>query len=226
MTAAGYWEARWREGRIGFHEGKVNAALQRAWPGLRLPAGSAVFVPLCGKAHDLAWLAERGHRVVGAELSAIAVADFFREQGLEPVRRRIGAIECWSDQRLALLCGDFFALDAELLAGAAGGGACAGWWDRAALIALPPERRPAYVAHLAALLPAGARGLLLTYELPQPPESGPPYTVTEAEVRRLFAPPSWRPAELIERTDVTADLRARGLECTSAHEALYALARV
>lgn len=226
MTDPAYWEARWREGRTGFHEGRVNAALARAWPELGVPAGAAVFVPLCGKAVDLAWLAARPQRVVGVEVSELAVRAFFAEQGMEPSRRVCGAFECWSDRLIALLRGDFFALDAGLLEAAAGGGPCAGWWDRAALIALPPALRRRYVQHLATLLPAGARGLLLTLETPQAPEVGPPFAVLEEEVRALFSAPEWREPRLLERQDVTAEMRARGREDAWVRETLYALERI
>lgn len=225
MTDPTDWPARWREGRIGFHEGRVNAQLQGHWASLALPTGSAILVPLCGKALDLGWLADRGHRVVGCELSPLAADAYFRERGREPTRRRIGAFTCWSDGPLAILEGDFFRLDEELLEAAAGGGRCAGWWDRAALIALPPPLRAAYVAQLARLLPPTACGLLLSYEYPQQEHEGPPFSVEEEEVRARFAPPDWRPAELLARTDQLAEARSRGREVSRAAEALWRLER-
>ena len=58
-------------------------------------------------------------------------------------------------------------------------------YDRAALIALPPELRSKYVAHLKQVLP-GAAQLLLTIEYPQERMDGPPFSVGLAEVRRLY----------------------------------------
>ena len=60
-----------------------------------------------------------------------------------------------------------------------------GYYDRAALVALPPEMRARYVAHVAALLPSGARGLLVSFEY-LPAEGGPPFSVPEV--------PSTKPA--------------------------------
>ena len=54
------------------------------WPALDLPADSQVFVPLSGKSLDMVWLAEQGHRVLGVELSELAVRQFFDERGLVP----------------------------------------------------------------------------------------------------------------------------------------------
>ena len=42
-----------------------------------------VLVPLCGKSLDMIWLAQQGHRVIGVELSDVAVESFFSENGLE-----------------------------------------------------------------------------------------------------------------------------------------------
>ena len=42
----GFWHSRWQEGRIGFHEGRVNRMLEAHLDALRLAPGSRVFVPL------------------------------------------------------------------------------------------------------------------------------------------------------------------------------------
>jgi thiopurine S-methyltransferase len=54
-------------------------------------------------------------------------------------------------------------------------------YDRAALIALPPELRAKYVAHLKA-----ASLLLITLEYPQERMDGPPFSIGAAEVQRLY----------------------------------------
>ncbi len=72
-----FWQQRWREGRIGFHREQVMPLLEKHWRALALPKGSRVFVPLAGKSLDMAWLAAQGHRVLGIELSRIAVEQFF-----------------------------------------------------------------------------------------------------------------------------------------------------
>ena len=72
-----YWNQKWQRGDIAFHEGEVNSLLQASFQKLNLPKGSRVFVPLCGKTRDLAWLLAQGYRVVGVELSEIAVTELF-----------------------------------------------------------------------------------------------------------------------------------------------------
>ena len=83
---AAFWLQRWQEGQIGFHRSDVMPLLEKHWPSLQLPAGSRVLVPLCGKSLDMHWLAAQGHRVLGVELSPLAVTQFFEEAGLTPVR--------------------------------------------------------------------------------------------------------------------------------------------
>lgn len=223
---ADYWHARWREGRIGFHEGRVSARLMRHWPSLGLGPGDGALVPLCGKAHDLVWLAERGHPVLGVELSEIAVADFFREQGLTPGVEPLGPFACWRAGRITLLCGDWFALD-RATAEQAAGAPLRGWWDRAAIIALPEELRRRHVAQVAALTPPDARGLLVCLEYPPEEKQGPPFSVDADEVRASFAPPAFAAPVELERDDWLDRepvFREQGL--TRIEETLFRLRRV
>ena len=74
-----FWLERWRENRIGFHEGHPNSYLERHRS--ELGAGRRVLVPLCGKTEDLAYLASLGHHVVGIELAEAAARAFFVEHG-------------------------------------------------------------------------------------------------------------------------------------------------
>jgi thiopurine S-methyltransferase len=175
-----FWHERWQRNEIGFHQQEINAYLQDFWGQLVVPAGGLVFVPLCGKSRDLLWLRARGHKVLGVELSPIAVRDFFAENALTPQVTRQGAFERYETDGLVILCGDFFGLTPELVQGVAG------VYDRAALIALPPELRGRYAGHSAAVLPAAAGMLLVTMEYPQNEMSGPPFAVREDEVRQLY----------------------------------------
>jgi len=191
-----FWHQRWQQQQIGFHQATPTALLQKHWPALGVPADARVFVPLCGKSLDMAWLAAQGHRVLGVELSRLAVEQFFAEHGLQPdiedsrygIRFRAGDIE--------IICGDVFGLDAELLA------SCSAVFDRAALIALPPAMRQRYVGELHARLPGGCRGLLITLEYPQQDRDGPPFSVPEDEVRALYAE-TWD-IDLLERRAIPA----------------------
>ncbi len=169
-----FWRARWAEQRIGFHEGRPNGLLQRH--ASRLGTSRRVLVPLSGKAVDLVWLAEQGHRVVGVELVEDAVRAFFDEQKLTPQRRAEGAFSVYSSGPLDVFVGDFFATTPEQL------GEVNALYDRAALIALPASLRARYVNQVRTLLAPESPGLLIAVEYPQEQMEGPPFSVSAAEV--------------------------------------------
>lgn len=198
---ADFWHQRWQDNEIGFHQDQPTPLLQKHWPAIGAPPGCRVFVPLAGKSRDMVWLAAQGHRVLGVELSQLAVEQFFAEQGLQPRvdetrygrHYRAGGTQAGD---IELICGDAFALDTAALAD------CAAVFDRAALIALPPTLRLRYVDALYACLPARCRGLLITLEYPQDEKAGPPFSVSESEVRARFG--SCWDVDLLERRDILA----------------------
>ena len=211
-----FWHERWQRNETGWHQQEINAHLQDFWPQLKLTAGGQVFVPLCGKSRDLLWLRAQGHAVLGVEISPLAVREFFAENQLTPTVTELGDFERCETDGLTVLCGDFFALTPELLEGVAG------VYDRASLIALPPEMRRRYARQLAQVLPRPAGILLVTMEYHQPEMAGPPFAVDESEVRRLYEP-RYRVARLFEQ-DVFAEnprFRERGL--TALREKVYRL---
>ena len=77
-----FWLERWERKETGFHQNEVNPYLRQHWQELHLARDSVVFVPLCGKSRDMLWLRKQGHRVLGVELSAIAVQAFFNLGGI------------------------------------------------------------------------------------------------------------------------------------------------
>jgi thiopurine S-methyltransferase len=192
------WLARWRDGRIGFHEGHPNALLERHLS--QLAGHRRVLVPLCGKAEDLAFLAAHGHQVLGVELAERAVREFFDAHALAPSILQRGPFASYSAGPITLLVGDWFATTPELI------GPIDALYDRAALIALPADLRPRYVAHLRTLLPAAAPGLVITLEYDQQLMAGPPFAVHESELRSLHA---GRVIELLEERPATG-----GGKCT------------
>ncbi|MGB3125750.1 MAG: thiopurine S-methyltransferase [Pseudomonas sp.] len=192
-----FWQERWARNQIGFHLPEVNPYLQRHWPRLALPEGAKVLVPLCGKSLDLIWLATLGYRVMGVELSDQAVEAFFSEQGLTPRISQRGAFTVYQAGLIEVWCGDFFALDAEAVA------ECTGLYDRAALIALPPLMRAQYAGHLNGLLRPGCRGLLVTLDYDQAQKAGPPFAVSDDEVRVLLG--ARCVLEVVEERDILGE---------------------
>lgn len=191
---AEFWLDRWREGRTHFHQSRVTPLLQKYWPQLGLPSGSTVLVPLCGKSLDMLWLAEQGHRVLGVELSELAITQFFSENQLTPVLHESAQGRHYVAGNIELVCGDIFALEDATLA------ACASAYDRAALIALPPAMRQRYASEIYGRLPGAAQSLVITLEYAQEKMEGPPFSVAEDEVLRLFSPHSETAA--IDRRDI------------------------
>jgi thiopurine S-methyltransferase len=201
-----FWHERWERAEIGFHQQDINVHLQQFWNRLGLSPGQRVFVPLCGKSRDLLWLAGEGHPVTGVEISPVAVEAFFQENDLRPRRWRERTFENWEADEVRILLGDFFTLEPRHLAD------CAGVYDRASLIALPPAMRERYARHLDAILPPGMRMLLVTMEYDQSVSPGPPFAVGEAEVRALYE--STHEVELLYIRDALSEesrWRERGL---------------
>jgi thiopurine S-methyltransferase len=176
---ASYWHQRWARNDIAFHEGAANPLLVSHFDALSLAGGDRVFVPLCGKTHDIAWLLDQGCRVVGAELSKVAIEQLFAELGTEPEISEVGGIERYSANDIDIFVGDLFELTNRAL------GPVDAIYDRAALVALPQDMRQRYTAHLMAIT-AAAPQLLICYEYDQGALAGPPFAVSQEEVRQHY----------------------------------------
>lgn len=179
-----YWRERWTTGQIGFHQPEVETHLSAHFGRLGVARGATVFVPLCGKSMDLLWLADQGYQVVGVELSAIACEAFFTENRLAaaaPVTEGPFRVHRAKDRPITIYEGDFFELST------AHTGTLGAFYDRAALIALPPEMRERYVQHLKrVLLAPSTQGLLISVAYDQTTFPGPPFSIPPEEVQRLW----------------------------------------
>ncbi|NQD38759.1 thiopurine S-methyltransferase [Permianibacter sp. IMCC34836] len=210
-----FWQTRWQRGETGFHLPRPHPKLQSLWPTLCPDMAASVLVPLCGKSLDLVWLLARGHRVIGVEISELAVRAFFAEQGWQPEIERQGAFLCFRYQQLTIYCGDFFALTREQLLN------CHHVYDRAALIALPPELRAAYSQHLLGLVPSAAVMLLLTLVYPQTEMTGPPFAVTPAELVSLY--PQTQQQLLVDQDILSHEPRFSAKGVSSLHEQAWSI---
>ncbi|MGR7996334.1 thiopurine S-methyltransferase [Xanthobacter sp. ZOL 2024] len=175
-----FWRTRWLNNQIGFHEGTPNAFLTEHFDRLTLAPGARVFVPLCGKTRDIAWLLARGFQVVGAELSPIAVEQLFDELGVPPVVTASGPLTRYSGPAIDIYQGDIFDLDQATL------GPVDAVYDRAALVALPEAMRRRYAGHLAEIT-GSAPQLLLCFTYDQSLVPGPPFSVSPEETHTLYA---------------------------------------
>ncbi len=175
-----FWLERWERNEIGFHQNEINPYLVRYWTDLGAARGTKVFVPLCGKSHDMLWLRQQGHSVLGVEVSPLAVHEFFEENGYSSTHAMRGKFEHCEADHIEILCGDFFDLKKDDLKG------IHAVYDRASLVALPRETRERYVQHLISILPAASRILLIAFDYDQAEMPGPPFSVPPLEVESLF----------------------------------------
>ncbi len=203
---AKFWTEKWEQPQIGFHLPAVHPMLARHWSALGLKANAHVFVPLCGKSLDLIDLMSQGCRVTGAELSPIAIRQFLAEQALQAEVAQIDGMPVSIAQGLRLIEGDFFRLIQQTI------GQIDAVYDRAALIAMPPDLQGRYANQLLALTPELAPILLITLDYDQAEMSGPPFAIPAEQVRRLFD--ERYQVEMLEQIDALADnpaLQSRGL---------------
>ena len=176
---ANFWHQKWERGDIAFHESEVNPFLIEHFAKLNLPKDSRVFLPLCGKTRDVAWLLGCGYRVVGAELSELAINELFKDLVLAPEISKVGELIRYRANNIDILVGDIFAVSADYL------GPVSAIYDRAALVALPAAIREDYTSHLINIS-NGAPQLLITYEYDQQLIDGPPFSVNEDEVKQHY----------------------------------------
>jgi thiopurine S-methyltransferase len=154
----------------------------------------------------MAWLRGQGHSVLGVELSPLAAGDFFAGQGIAASVRRQGAFDVYEGEGVQILCGDFFALTGEDLAGVRA------VYDRAALVALPGDLQARYARHLLDILPQRPPILLISFEYEQAEMDGPPFSTPGPAVEAVFGE-AYR-IELVSAQDVldaNPGLRARGV---------------
>lgn len=102
-------------------------------------------------------------------------------------------------------------------------GGCTALYDRAALIALPSPVRERYIAHLQTIAPQVQDGLLISLDYEQALKDGPPFAVSDDEVRGLLGA-HWR-LSILEQRDILAESPkfAQG-GVTSLEERVYQLA--
>jgi thiopurine S-methyltransferase len=193
---------QWNENRIGWHEKGVHESLlkygSKVIPNFDKEETCAnpirVFFPLCGKSVDMAFLSKREGvaEVVGVDGVRKALEEFGTENPdlkIKPVSSQNGKHERLEGTKITLLKGDFFDLDEETT-----NGRFEAIIDRASLVAIQPTLREDYVEVMSKLIQPGGKILLVVIERKSGTEAdkdGPPFSVPEAEVRRLYEGQDW-----------------------------------
>lgn len=201
-----FWINKWSKNEIGFHQKETHRLLVKHFKVLALPQGARVFLPLCGKTRDMAWLLSQGFRVVGIELVEAAIEQLFLELQIEPNIKQVGKLKHYHADKIDIFVGDFFDLPAEIL------GPVDAVYDRAAMVALPEDLRNRYTAHLQNVTNTAPQ-LLITFDYNQAETDGPPFAVGQAEVDRQYA--NHYGIKLLESVDLAGGLKGQYLakEC-------------
>lgn len=190
-----FWDARWSDGRIGFHLDQVNPTLVRhfdeflRWLGRDTATAATVLVPLCGKSLDMAWLAERSRAVVGVEFVRTAAEQYFAERGVEP---DVDA-NAFVHGNTSIVVDDFFRV------GRARIGGVELVYDRAALVAIAPEHRVRYLSQLWRLLEPNGGLFLISFE--HDTGTGPPFSIDRVDELFDAAALQGAPFELLRHSE-------------------------
>ena len=195
-----FWHQRWEKNEIGFHEDQANHLLVEYLSELTLAEGGRIFLPLCGKTLDIAWLLSKGYRVAGSELNKLAVEQLFTELGVEPNISKLGSIYCYSAENIDIFLGDIFDLSSEML------GFVDAIYDRAALVALPDGIREKYRLHLLEITGVSPQ-LLLTFEYDQKVMEGPPFSISDDDIKQYYVD-SYK-LSLLKKIDVPGGLKGK-----------------
>ncbi len=175
-----YWQSRWRKGNTGFHLDDTYPGLIKHWKNLGVGTESTVMVPLCGKSKDLYWLSSKVKKVIGVEVSKIAINQFLSEHSLHAENTTFGSFDISTTGNIELWCGDFNHLpenkfqDIDLI------------YDKAALVALPETFRFRYARKLKGLGSNQTKVLIHHFEYVQEEMNGPPFSVPPKEISGLF----------------------------------------
>ena len=195
---ASFWHQKWENNAIGFHQHIPNPLLVKYFNTLSLDKGDRLFLPLCGKTLDIAWLLERGYRVAGVELSELAIEQLFSSLDVEPKITEIGTLKHYGINNLDIFAGDIFQVSRKIL------GDVDAVYDRAALVALPETMRLRYAAHLMKIS-GHAQQLLVTFEYDQNAMNGPPFSVIDDEVHTHYQ--NSYNVSLLEQAEVKGGLK-------------------
>jgi len=209
------WSKRWDDSLTGWHRNQPHHFLMKYGdkiiPNFSSSVDSAttsckednttdhqavrIFVPLCGKTVDMAFLAEHNgiSEVVGIDGVQKALEEFSDENPTLQIKQGYeGSVERFLGKGISLFKGDFFELNYDDTMTSKKFDCIL---DRASLVAIQPQLREKYVDIIGKLVKPGASILLITVDRREGTESaklkGPPFSVDENEVIRLFQNRDW-----------------------------------
>lgn len=175
-----YWQSRWKKKKIGWHLDEVYPLLPKVWPQISVNGNDRVLVPLCGKSLDMIWLAEQGCHVTGVEVSPRALREFRERSPSTFTESNSHGFTVYKSEHIELWEGDFLKFPSTVISRPDV------IYDKAALVALPPELRSDYAHKVRELCREKTKILLQTFDYVQEEMNGPPFSVPEQEVRDHF----------------------------------------
>lgn len=175
-----YWQSRWNKDKTGWHMEVVYPQLPKLWPTFSLAKESRILVPFCGKSLDMKWLIEQGHYVIGVDAVEKALTEFIDSYPKPFSKDSSHGFQIYKSNNLELWQGDFLKLPATKVEN------IDAVYDKAALVAIPKENRKDYAQKIIALCNKDTHIFLQTFEYRQEEMSGPPFSVSEQEVKTLF----------------------------------------
>lgn len=180
-----FWSSRWKTGDTPWQTQGIHRLLdQHQELVLAGKQNARVFIPLCGKAHELLWFYGRAHNVIGVEYIERSASEFFTDNGLPCEETTCHELKCkvfrTLDHRLQIFVCSIFEFNRD----------CAGTmdivWDRGALVAVNDDERPRYASVIKSLLSPGFSYGLCTVVYDDPSFKGFPRSVPDDEVVKLF----------------------------------------
>lgn len=155
-----FWDSRYSAGKTPWDFGGIPAALQSY---LITARPGRVLIPGCGSGYEVRAFHERGWDVLAVDYSP---------DGIERARQVLGAL---ADK---VVLADFFTHNFEAHRFNV-------VYERTFLCSMPPAEWPKYARRVAELLVDG--GKLVGFFFYGHEDDGPPYPLTEADARALFA---------------------------------------
>tara|TARA_R110002072_G_scaffold64203_8_gene159914 strand:+ start:695 stop:1348 length:654 start_codon:yes stop_codon:yes gene_type:complete len=203
------WLEAWENGNIGFHISEYHPLLVKYYESLKLEENSKILIPLSGKTLDILFFAKRAHNVVAVELSELAVQSFFEENHIpyEVKQNKHAKKYVSKDPKLniEIYCDDLFNLeeaDFDLI------------YDRASIVALPPEIRIEYRSFLQDKIKNAGQWFIISFEYVQEKMDGPPFSVPFNEIKSNTTKLEWK--ELESQTRKPSErFQANGLDIFS-----------
>lgn len=176
------WQEHWSKQELPWKSSQSDQSFIDAFAALAqrcsLPSPARVFIPLCGDTEVVPALWGKGSQVTALDFIPDAICklanDFSRVTGVSLEATSEGFV----GTRLHLLIKDIFetsfvsAFDAV--------------YDRAALVALPPDERKIYSQLIYSSLAPGGILYLVTNEFDDSLVTRPPYSVSRGEIAELY----------------------------------------